>query len=195
LLAFALAGCAGGADLSAEDMLDGPIVQASDYLIGPGDTLQIFVWDQPDLTTAVQVRPDGRISTPLVDDLVAAGVSPTSLARAIEGVLSTFVRSPVVTVSVQGFVGASDQQIRVVGEAVQPQALQYNEGMRILDVMIAAGGLSEFAAGNRASVIRYVDGEERRIRVRLGDLLSEGDVSQNLRMMPGDIVVIPLSVF
>jgi polysaccharide export outer membrane protein len=195
LLAFALAGCAGGADLSAEDMLDGPIVQASDYLIGPGDTLQIFVWDQPDLTTAVQVRPDGRISTPLVDDLVAAGVSPTSLARAIEGVLSTFVRSPVVTVSVQGFVGASDQQIRVVGEAVQPQALQYNEGMRILDVMIAAGGLSEFAAGNRASVIRYVDGEERRIRVRLGDLLSEGDVSQNLRMMPGDIVVIPQSVF
>lgn len=169
--------------------------QAPDYRIGPGDSLQIFVWDQPDLNTGVQVRPDGRISTPLVEDLQAAGRTPTQLARDIETVLADFVRSPVVTVLVSGFVGDVDQQIRVVGQAVAPQALQYREGMSLLDVMIQVGGLSEFAAGNRSRVIRQMNGEQVEIRVRIDDLLSDGDLEQDLQMLPGDVLVIPESAF
>lgn len=195
MLAF-LTGCAGGPrDLSAADVDQDSAEQTADYLIGPGDSLQVFVWDHGDLTTNVQVRPDGRISTPLVDDLQAAGRSPTALARAIETVLSEYVRAPVVTVIVQGFVGESTQQVRVVGQAVQPQALQYRQGMTVLDVLIQVGGLSEFAAGNRASIVRQVDGQERQIRVRLDDLLNDGEIDENIRMMPGDVLVIPQSVF
>lgn len=163
------------------------------YLIGPGDGLQIFVWDHADLTTSVQVRPDGRISTPLVEDLQAAGKAPTDLGRDIEKVLAEYVRSPVVTVIVTGFVGDTTQQVRVVGQAVQPRALRYRQGMTVLDVVIEVGGLSEFAAGNRARIVRTVDGKEVQIRVRIDDLL-KGKLEQNKQILPGDVLVIPQSV-
>jgi len=169
--------------------------QSSEYSIGPGDSLQIFVWDHGDLSTNVQVRPDGKISTPLVEDLQAAGRTPTQLARDIEGVLKEYVRSPVVTVIMQGFVGEGAQQIRVVGQAVSPSALQYKQGMTILDVIIAVGGLSEFAAGNKAKVVRKTADGEVEIRVKLNDLLNDGDTEQNIRMMPGDVLIIPQSFF
>ncbi len=169
--------------------------QSSEYSIGPGDTLQIFVWDHVDLSTGVQVRPDGKISTPLVEDLQAAGRTPTQLARDIETVLREYVRTPVVTVIMQGFVGEGAQQIRVVGQAVAPMALQYKQSMTILDVMIAVGGLSEFAAGNKAKVVRKTADGEVEIRVRLNDLLNDGDTSQNIKMMPGDVLIIPQSFF
>lgn len=169
--------------------------QTSEYSIGPGDSLQIFVWDHGDLSTNVQVRPDGQISTPLVEDLQAAGRTPTQLARDIEVVLKEYVRSPVVTVIMQGFVGEGAQQIRVVGQAVSPSALQFKQGMTMLDVMISVGGLSEFAAGNKAKVIRKTADGEVEIRVRLSDLLNDGDTEQNIRMMPGDVLIIPQSFF
>jgi polysaccharide export outer membrane protein len=171
----------------------GPPDKDGEYLVGPGDSLQIFVWDHADLSAAVQVRPDGKISTPLVEDLQAAGKGPTALARDIERVLSEYVRSPVVTVIVQGFVGDKTQQIRVVGEAAQPKALQYRQGMTVLDVVIEVGGLSAFAAGNRARVVRSVDGKSKEIRVRLDDLL-KGRIQQNIPILPGDVLIIPKSV-
>jgi polysaccharide export outer membrane protein len=169
--------------------------QSAEYSIGPGDSLQIFVWDHADLSIGVQVRPDGKISTPLVEDLQAAGRTPTQLARDIETVLQEYVRTPVVTVIMQGFVGEGAQQIRVVGQAVAPSALQYKQSMTILDVMIAVGGLSEFAAGNKAKVVRKTADGEVEIRVRLNDLLNDGDTSQNIKMMPGDVLIIPQSFF
>jgi polysaccharide biosynthesis/export protein len=202
-LLWILAGCAGGQERGSEPPAaasagSGPpaaasAVDASSYLVGPGDSLQIFVWDHEDLTTTVQVRPDGKISTPLVEDLQAAGRSPTQLARDIEGVLEEFVRSPVVTVIVQSFVGETTQQIRVVGQAVEPRALQYRQGMTVLDVVIEVGGLSEFAAGNRARIVRRVNGTETEMRVRLDDLLNKGRMDQNMRMLPGDVLIIPQS--
>jgi len=195
ILGSMLAGCGGGATISATDLTNRPVAESPDYLVGPGDGLQIFVWDHPDLSTTVQVRPDGRISTPLVEDLTAAGRSPTQLARDVEAVLSDYVRSPVVTVIVQGFVGEAEQQIRVVGQAVSPQALQYRRGMTVLDVIIQVGGLSEFAAGNRATVVRQANGDPVEIRVRLNDLVNDGDMSQNVAMLPGDVLVIPESRF
>jgi polysaccharide export outer membrane protein len=166
----------------------------TDYLIGPGDQLQIFVWDHPDLTTNVQVRPDGKISTPLVEDLQAAGKTPTQLGREVERTLAEYVRSPVVTVIVQGFVGDTGQQIRVVGQAVQPKAVHYRQGMTVLDVMIEVGGLSQFAAGNRARIVRVVNGKETEIRVKLESLLNDGRIKENVKMLPGDVLVIPQSV-
>lgn len=192
---FTLGGCAGRADYSATNLPPSARAQTSQYLIGPGDQLQIFVWDHPDLSTNVEVRPDGKISTPLVEDLQAAGKSPTALGHDIQNALKQYVRSPVVTVIVQGFVGETAQQIRVVGQAVQPKALQYRQGMTLLDVMIAVGGLSNYAAGNRAEIVRRVNGKETQIRVRLDDLLNNGDIKQNIRMMPGDVLIIPQSVF
>jgi polysaccharide export outer membrane protein len=189
-----LAACSGSSSLSSGPA-GRPDARADDYLIGPGDSLQIFVWDHPDLSSNVQVRPDGRLSTPLVEDLAAAGRTPTQLARDIEGVLGQYVRSPVVTVIVQGFVGETAQQIRVVGQAVQPQALQYRQGMTVLDVMIAVGGLSEFAAGNRARIVRRTSEGDAEIRVRLDDLMNGGRLDQNAVMLPGDVLIIPESFF
>jgi polysaccharide export outer membrane protein len=168
---------------------------SEEYRIGPGDALQIFVWDHQDLSVGVQVRPDGKISTPLVEDLQAAGRTPTELARDIEVVLLDFIRSPVVTVIMQGFVGEGQQQIRVVGQAAAPRALQYRQGMTVLDVMIEVGGLSEFAAGNRAKIIRKSNGEQIEIRVRLDDLLNDGQIEENIAMIPGDVLIIPESWF
>jgi polysaccharide export outer membrane protein len=189
-----LAACA-GTDYKASDLPEEVSGQSDEYQIGPGDSVQIFVWDHEDLSTTVQVRPDGRISTPLVEDLQAAGKTPTALGRDIEGVLSEYVRSPVVTVIMQGFVGDAQQQVRVVGQAAQPQAIQYRQGMTVLDVMIQVGGLSEFAAGNRAKIVRQVNGESVDIRVRLNDLLNDGRIAENVRMLPGDVLIIPESFF
>jgi polysaccharide biosynthesis/export protein len=166
-----------------------------DYLIGPGDNINIFVWRQPELTLSVPVRPDGRISTPLVEDMLASGKTPTQLAREMEEVLATYVRDPVVTVITTGFVGPYSQQVRVVGQAVNPQSIAYRENMTALDVMIAVGGLADFAAGNRARIIRTVDGESREFGVRLNDLVKRGRIEANVAMMPGDILIIPETWF
>lgn len=179
----------------AQDVNESVADSSTEYAIGPGDSLQIFVWDHADLSVGVQVRPDGKISTPLVEDLQAAGRTPTQLARDIEGVLKEYVRSPVVTVIMQGFVGEGAQQIRVVGQAVAPRALQYKQGMTVLDVLIEVGGLSEFAAGNRAKLIRKTGNGEVEIRVRLNDLLNDGDIDQDVKVMPGDVLIIPQSFF
>lgn len=165
------------------------------YIIGAGDGLQVFVWGHDDLSTTVAVRPDGNISTPLVEDLQAAGRTPTELARAIETALSDYVRSPTVTIIVQQFVGEYDQQIRVVGQATEPMSLNYRSGMTLLDVMIEVGGLSEFASGNKSKIVRKENGNEVVINVRIKDLLNKGEMSQNVRMEPGDVLIIPESVF
>ena len=189
-----LTACA-SADYTATNLPDEVADRPLEYTIGPGDTLQIFVFDHENLSTAVQVRPDGKISTPLVEDLQAAGKTSTELARDIEGVLSEYVRSPVVTVIMESFAGAPEQQVRVVGQAVQPMSLQYRQGMTVLDVMIEVGGLSEFAAGNDSKIIRKIDGKAVEIAVRIEDLLNEGAIDQNVRMLPGDVLIIPESFF
>jgi len=166
-----------------------------DYIIGPGDSLNIFVWRNPDVSTTATVRPDGKISVPLVEDLQAAGKTSTQLAREIEQVLSKYIRDPLVTVMVGGFQGMYDQQVRVVGEAAKPQALPYKTGMTMLDVMISVGGLTEFADGNDAHLVRMVDGKEREMTVRLDDLLKDGDISANVQVAPGDIIIIPEAWF
>ncbi len=196
ILILLLAGCGGGG--STAILPDEPAAQTGDkddYVIGPGDGLQVFVWGHDDLSTEVQVRPDGEISTPLVEDMVAAGRTPTELARAIEISLADYVRSPTVTIIVQTFVGEYDRQIRVVGQAAQPQALNYRNGMTLLDVMIAVGGLSEFASGNKAKLVRRENGQETTMRVRINDLLNKGDMDENVKMKPGDVVIIPESIF
>lgn len=164
------------------------------YVIGAGDTLGIVVWRNPELSTSVPVRPDGKISTPLVDELVAQGKTSTQIAREIEKRLSAYVRDPVVTVVVTGFTGPFSEQIRVVGQAVRPQFLPFRQRMTVLDVMIAAGGLTDFADGNGASIVRTSEGNKQ-YSVRLGDLIKRGDVSANVEMRPGDILIIPQSLF
>jgi polysaccharide export outer membrane protein len=155
----------------------------------------VFVWGNPELSVSVPVRPDGRINTPLVEDMEAAGKDPTELAGDMEEALEQYVQSPIVTIMVNGFVGEFDEQIRVVGEAAQPQALQYRDNLSLLDVMIEVGGLTEFAAGNRAKLIREVRGKQRQRTVRLDDLVREGDISANVKMRPGDILIIPEAWF
>jgi polysaccharide export outer membrane protein len=169
-------------------------VQDYNYIIGPGDNLNIIVWRNPELSMAVPVRPDGKITTPLVDELVAQGKSSSEVAREIEKLLGKFVRDPVVTVIVTAFVGPYSEQIRVVGEALKPQFLPYKHKMTLLDVMIAVGGLTDFAAGNSATILRVSDGS-RQYSVRLKDLLRRGDMSANVEMKPGDVLIIPQSFF
>jgi polysaccharide biosynthesis/export protein len=164
------------------------------YLIGPLDTLQIMVWRNADLSTTVPVRPDGKVSVPLVEDLPALGKNPTQLARDIEKALGKFIRDPVVTVIVTTFNGPYTEQIRVIGEAAKPQALPYRDKMSLLDVMIAVGGLTDFADGNNASLLRTSDGGKQ-YNVRLKDLVRRGDVSANVEMKPGDVLIIPQSWF
>lgn len=170
----------------------GAVAESPSYIIGPRDSLQIFVWRNPELTTSVIVRPDGKVTVPLIEDLQAAGKTPTELAREIEKQLEQFVQSPVVSVIMSGFVGPFDQQIRVIGEATNPQAIPFSEKMTALDVMIAVGGLTEFAAGNRAVLVRQGQGS---FRVRLDDLIKDGDVSANVPVMPGDVLIVPQSWF
>ncbi|OYU44013.1 MAG: sugar ABC transporter substrate-binding protein [Burkholderiales bacterium PBB4] len=172
-------------------------VAASDnytYLIGAGDQLNIIVWRNPELSMVVPVRPDGKVAAPLVDEIVAQGKTSVELARDVEKTLGKYVRDPVVTVLVTSFVGPYSEQIRVVGEAAKPQFLHFKKNMTVLDVMIAVGGLTDFAAGNSASILRTSEGDKQ-YSVRLKDLLRRGDVSANVQMKPGDILVIPQSLF
>ena len=169
--------------------------ESAPYLIGPGDILDIVVWRNPDLSVTIPVRPDGKISTPLVEDLWASDKTPTQLARDIEKVLSKYIQHPVVTVIVKDFGGVYRQQIRVIGEATKPQALPYRENITLLDVMIAVGGLTDFAAGNKATIVRRSGGSEQQFGVRLTDLVRGGDLSANVMMRPGDILIIPQSFF
>lgn len=164
------------------------------YIVGPGDTLNIIVWRNPELSLTVPVRPDGKISTPLVDELVAQGKTSTDIARDVEKTLSKLVRDPVVTVIVTSFVGPYSEQIRVVGEAAKPQALPYKQKMTLLDVMIAVGGLTDYADGNGASITRAAEGDKR-YAVRLKDLIKHGDISANVEMKPGDVLIIPQGWF
>ncbi|MCA1245506.1 polysaccharide export protein [Massilia oculi] len=187
---FALGGCA----TPPSPVVDTAAVNP-EYLIGPGDSINIIVWRNPEVSMAVPVRPDGKITTPLVEDLPAAGKTSTQLARDIEAALAKFIQQPVVTVVVSNFVGNYSEQIRVIGQAARPQALPYRKDMSLMDVLIAVGGVTEFAAGNRASIIRTVDGKQQKMQVRLDDLIKDGDISANLSMRPGDVLVIPESFF
>ena len=166
-----------------------------DYFIGPLDTLTIFVWRNPELSQNVPVRPDGRISIPLVQDLPAAGKTPTQLASDIETQLKKFVQDPIVTVIVTSFNGPYSRQVRVVGEAAHPQAIAYRDNMTLLDVMIASGGLTLYAAGNRSTIVRTVGDKETAFRVRIADLIKDGNVSANVQMLPGDVLISPQSWF
>jgi len=164
------------------------------YLIGPLDTVSVVVWRSPELSMAGPVRPDGRISVPLVEDVLAIGRNPAELAREIEKALSKFIRDPVVTVMVTGFQGPYGEQIRVIGEAVRPQAIPYRQGMTLLDVMVLVGGLTDFANGNAAVLVRGAEGGKQ-YSVRLRDLVRRGDIGANVDVKPGDVLIIPQSWF
>ncbi len=165
------------------------------YLLGPGDSVNVFVWGNPEVSGTFPIRPDGRMTMNLAEDLQASGKTPTQLARDIEKILGRYIQDPIVTVIVGGGVGPYSQQIRVLGQATKPQALNYRENMSLVDVMIAVGGVTDFAAGNRASILRVVDGKPQQYGVRLEDLLKGGDVSANVDMRPGDVLIIPESWF
>ncbi|MEG2033945.1 MAG: polysaccharide export protein, partial [Janthinobacterium sp.] len=158
-------------------------------------SVNIIVWRNPEVSLTVAVRPDGKITTPLVEDLVASGKTSTQLARDVEHALSKYIQQPVVTVIVTNFSGPYGEQIRVIGEAAKPQALPYRLGMSLMDVLIAVGGITDFAAGNKASIIRMRDGSQQQLGVRLDDLLKNGDISANVMMRPGDVLLIPESFF
>jgi polysaccharide export outer membrane protein len=191
-LALALPGC--GSPPPSDAVLQSRASTAI-YRIGPLDSLEIFIWRMPELSRGVTVRPDGRISVPLIDDLVATGKTPTQLARDIEVQLTKYVQDPTVTVIVGGFHGPFDQQVRIVGEATDPQAIPYQANMTVLDVMIAVHGLTKFAAGNRAELIRTINGKQAVIPVRINDLIKDGDIDANVAVQPGDVLIIPQSWF
>ncbi len=195
LVAGGLAGCEPHAG-TAPVVAAGPAESPSEYVIGPGDVLSIFVYEAPPLSVSeLPVRPDGRISVPLVPDVLAAGKTPTQLGAEISAKLKKYVNDPNVTVMVRSFQGPADQQVRVIGEAVDPQAIPFRANMSVLDVMIATKGLTKFAAGNRAMIVRHVGAKEVRIPVHLSDLIKDGDISQNVLMRPGDTLIIPQSYF
>jgi polysaccharide export outer membrane protein len=193
LVAVTIAACASSTSSSMQATTQpGP---APDYVIGPGDMLKIFVWQNPDLSQTVPVRPDGRISLPLIQDMQAAQKTPSQLAADITKGLEAYVKSPLVTVIVTDFVGPYSEQVRVMGEATKPQAIPYRVNMSVLDVMIVVGGLTPFAAGDRAMIARGPNYRQQQIPVRLSALLNDGDLSANVAIMPGDILIIPKSWF
>ena len=165
------------------------------YLIGPGDSIDVFVWRNPEVSGSFPVRPDGKMTMNLVEDLPASGKTPTKLARDIEKALSKYIQDPIVTVIVAGGVGPFSQQIRIVGQATTPQAINYRENMTLIDVMIAVGGITDFAAGNKATILRTVEGKQQQLGVKLEDLTKGGDISANVEMRPGDVLIIPESLF
>jgi polysaccharide export outer membrane protein len=165
------------------------------YLIGAGDVLNIFVWRNPEVSGSFVVRPDGMITTSLVEDIKVSGKTPTELARSIESILATYLRDPIVTVTVNSFVGPFSEQIRVIGEAAQPLAINYTQHMTLLDVMIQVGGLTEFADGNNAVLVRIENGQQQQYEVMIDELLKDGDISANVDMLPGDIIIIPEAWF
>ena len=167
----------------------------SNYIIGPGDSLQVFVWRNPELSVTVPVRPDGKISTPLVEDMIAVGKTPPQLARDMEKVLSEYVREPKVNIIVTTAESVAYGLVKVVGQVQKPAALPYREGMRVLDAILAVGGLTQFASGNRARIVRMENGKETIIHVKVADLVNNGDVKQNELLKPGDVLVVPQSYF
>lgn len=171
-----------------------PEVSAA-YRIGAGDSLGIFVWQNKELSTEVPVRPDGKISLPLINDMAASGKTPTELASDIQDQLKKYVNNPLVTVIVHSFVGPYEQQVRVVGEAQKPQSLAYRDRMTVLDALIAVGGLTPLAAGDRATLVRYVEGKQTSYGLRLDDLIKDGDMSANAPLAPGDVIIIPQTYF
>jgi polysaccharide biosynthesis/export protein len=191
LFGLLVAGCAGKPSPPAPATVE---LANYKYLIGAGDTLSVIVWRNPDLSMVVPVRPDGKITLPLVEDLPAAGKDPTVVAREIERALSKYIRDPVVTVVVTAFGGPYSEQVRVIGQATKPQALPYRENMTLLDVMILVGGITDFADGNRSNILRTSEGNKL-YRVRLNDLLRSGDISANVAVKPGDVLIIPESWF
>jgi polysaccharide export outer membrane protein len=199
MAALTLSGCAGGhgqqlPSASFVSMQEGP---GEEYVIGPLDELTIFVWRNPELGASVQVRPDGRITTPLITDMPAVGKTPSMLAEDLKLQLSQYIQEPLVSVIVNKFAGTFSQQVRVVGATEKPASLPYRANMTLLDAMIAVGGLSQYASGNRAKLIRFdkESGHQREFAVRLGDLLKKGDSSANVMLMPGDVIIIPESMF
>jgi len=188
-----IAGCHGAPSLPPAP--PAASLPSSEYIIGPGDKLNIFVWRNPELSVTVDVRPDGRLSIPLVNDVVAIGKTPTQLGDELEQRLSKYIKEPVVTVIAEGFVGPFSEQVRVIGEAAQPRALPYRTGMTALDAMIEVGGLTRYAAGNDAVIVRTVDGRQVTYAVHLDDLINDGDVSDNVALQPGDILIIPERLF
>jgi polysaccharide biosynthesis/export protein len=196
---LAAAACSSHArpDIAERGVSPNQMGRTDDYLIGAGDSLSVFVYHNPDLSEpSVAVRPDGRISVPLIEDIAAAGKTPSQLAREIEVKLRKFLQDPNVTIIVRSFVGPPDRQVRVIGEASEPQAIPYRERMTLLDVMIATKGLTKYAAGNRAVIIRNMGGDKQvSIPVRLNDLIKDGDITENIPMKPGDTLIIPQSWF
>ena len=199
IASLALSGCAGGGDAelapaSFVAMQEGP---GEEYVIGPLDKLTIHVWRNDELGAKVQVRPDGRITTPLVSDMPAVGKTPTMLAEDIRLQLSQYIAEPLVTVIINEFAGTFSQQVRVVGATEKPASLPYRANMTLLDAMISVGGLSEYASGNRAKLVRFdkSTGGQREYALRLGDLLKKGDSQANVMLMPGDVIIIPESMF
>lgn len=196
VLACLLGLLAGVAALAANGgaAVAGAAAQSPDYIIGPGDVLDIFVWQNKDLSVTVPVRPDGKISTPLDEDMVAVGKTPSQLARDIEQKLSQYVRSPQVNVIVTTPTSVFSQ-VKVIGQVNHPQAIAYRDGMTVLDAILQVGGLTEYAAGNRARIVRMVDGKEQDIPVRISALVNSGEMSQNLLLKAGDVLVVPESRF
>lgn len=178
-------------------MPDAPPASPADaqYIIGPGDTIQVFVWRNPDLSVTVPVRPDGKISTPLVEDLTAVGKTSSQLARDVERVLGEYIRTPQVNIIVSNPI-STFSQVKVIGEVRNPQSLPYREGLTALDVVLAVGGLTDFAAGNRAKIVRKgADGKNLEMKIRLDSLLKKGKIAENIPMQPGDVLIVPTSRF
>lgn len=194
MILLGLSGCATN-DYPPLEGGPAPAQVTPDYIIGAGDSVNIFVWRNPELSSGVTVRPDGKITTPLIEDVPASGKTPTQLARDMEQELSVYIKNPVVTVMVSGFIGPYSEQIRVVGQAADPQALPYRDQMTLLDLVISVGGLTEFADGNRSSIVRVIDGEWKQFGVRIDDLVNGADISANAYVLPGDILIIPESWF
>ena len=196
LLVLLLSGCSSNT-LPQASVYPSLTTDAEDYqyLIGPGDVVNIFVWRNPEVSGSFAVRPDGKITTSLVEDIPVTGKTPTQLARQIEEELSKYLRDPIVTVTISGFIGPLSEQIRVIGEATNPRTLNYRQQMTLLDVMIAVGGLTEFADGNDARLIRTIDGEQHTFEIHLNDLLRHGEISANADVLPGDIIIIPEAWF
>ena len=199
--ATALSGCAGGGparpSLPPASYVASREVPGEEYVIGPLDSLQIFVWRNPELSAKVQVRPDGRITTPLINDMPAVGKTPAVLADDMKKALSEYISNPLVSVIVEDFSGTFSQQVRIVGATEKPASIPFRANMTLLDAMIAVGGLSEFAAGDRARLVRFDrdTGKQREYALQISRLLKKGDSSANVRLEPGDVIIIPESMF
>jgi polysaccharide export outer membrane protein len=196
IIAYVISGCSTltlpQATIHQSNTVD---VSSYKYLIGAGDVVNIFVWRNPEVSGTFVVRPDGMITTSLVEDIPVSGKTPTELARTIEEILATYLREPVVTVTVNNFVGPFSEQIRVIGEAAEPKSINYIQQMTLLDVMIQVGGLTEFADGNDAILVRVENGKQKQYEIYIEDLIKNGEIAANVDVLPGDIIVIPETWF